>query len=86
MKIANLIVKGDSQLIIKQMNNEYKVKHQSMKELYNKAKELEKYFNSVKYIHILREFNKVADELSNDAIRINQEKHSNNLLLDCCKK
>ena len=86
LKIANLIVKGDSLLIIKQMNNEYKVKHESMKELYKKAKQLEKYFNSVKYIHVLREFNKVADKLSNEAIRINQENHANNALLDCCNK
>lgn len=86
LKIANLIVKGDSLLIIKQMNNEYKVKNDNMKELHKKAKQLEKYFNSVKYIHILREFNKVADKLSNEAIIINQEKHSENILLDCCKR
>jgi ribonuclease HI len=86
LKIANLIVKGDSLLIIKQMNNEYKVKNENMKELHKKAKELEKYFNSVKYFHIPREQNKVADKLSNESIKINQEKHSNNSLLDCCKK
>lgn len=85
LKIGKLIVKGDSLLIIKQMNNEYKVKNENMKELYKRAKEVEKYFEEVKYIHIPREENKIADKLSNDAIKINQEKHSNNTLLDCCK-
>lgn len=85
LKIANLIVRGDSLLIIKQMNNEYKVKSDSIKELHKLAKKLSEYFKTIKYIHIPREQNKIADKLSNQAIDINQENHKNNNKLHCCE-
>lgn len=85
LKIANLIVRGDSLLVIKQMNNEFKVKNDTLKELHKQAKKLELYFKNITYIHIPRENNKLADKLSNDAIKMNQELHLNKEL-ECCKK
>ena len=55
-----------------------------MKELYKRAKEIEKYFEKVEYIHIPREQNKIADRLSNEAIVINIENHRHKSY-DCCK-
>lgn len=58
-------VRGDSQLVIRQMTGVYKVSHYKMIELYNEAKELEKAFERIEYVHIGREMNGEADKLSN---------------------
>ena len=68
MKIKNLLVEGDSLLVIKQMKGEYKVNSDNIITLYQKAKVLEKNFENIYYNHIYRSFNKRADELSNIAI------------------
>ena len=67
--IKKLIVKGDSQLVIKQMKGEYKVKNPDLKILYLKAKQLEKKFESVSYEWIRRKENKRADYLANLKIK-----------------
>lgn len=68
MNIHCLIVKGDSLLIIKQMTGKYKVKSESMIELYNIAKKMEEEFENISYEHVYRKYNKRADELSNEGI------------------
>ena len=68
MNIHCLIVKGDSLLIIKQMTGKYKVKSESMLELYNIAKKMEEEFENISYEHVYRKYNKRADELSNEGI------------------
>jgi ribonuclease HI len=67
-KIEHLNVRGDSQLVIRQMLGEYKVKHPNIIPLYNDAKKLAAKFKSISFAHIYREENKLADELSNVAI------------------
>jgi ribonuclease HI len=69
LNIKSLLVKGDSQLVINHMNGTYKCSSPNLIELYNRAKELEKNFDEIFYEHVLRKFNKRADELSNDAIK-----------------
>jgi ribonuclease HI len=71
MNIKTLLVKGDSQLIINQMIGKYKCNSDNIIPLYEKAKELEKNFENIYYSHILRNYNKKADYLSNKAIRQN---------------
>jgi ribonuclease HI len=66
--IKNITVKGDSQLVIKQMKGQYRVKADNMKHLYETAKNLEKLFDNIHYTHVYREYNKRADELSNIAL------------------
>ncbi len=63
--IKDLIVKGDSQLVIKQMRGEYNVSSDSIKTQYKLAKTISKKIQKIQYIHVYREFNKRADELSN---------------------
>ena len=63
--VKNLIVRGDSMLVIKQMNGEYKMKSKNLKELYENVKKLEKSFEKITYIHVYRDKNKRADQLSN---------------------
>lgn len=68
LMIENLIVEGDSMLVIKQMKGEYEVKSPSLYPLYKIAKEYETKFKHIKFQHIYREKNKRADQLSNDAL------------------
>lgn len=60
----------DSELVIKQMKGEYKVKDEKMKALFLVAKEDEKRFNKVTYTHLKREhpMMKRADEQVNKAL------------------
>jgi ribonuclease HI len=74
--IKELIVKGDSMLVIKQMKGEYKVNSKDMQRLYENAKKFESFFDKIVYEHVYREFNKRADELSNiGIISINNAKN-----------
>lgn len=68
MKIQKLLVEGDSNLVIKQMKGEYKVKSLSILELYNKCVDLSRNIPIINYQHIYRERNKRADELSNKSL------------------
>ena len=70
LNIKNLVVKGDSLLVIKQMNSEYKVKHNL--DLYNNAFELKKQIDKIIFIHIDRTQNKVADKLANEGVNLNE--------------
>ncbi len=63
-----LVIYSDSELLIKQMEGEYRVKSENLKDLFRKAiKELKKFSRSA-FFHIPREDNKEADKLANRAI------------------
>lgn len=65
MKVENLNVFMDSELIVMQVNGAYQVKNAELKELYNKVKELKDKFSQIKFVHVRREKNKHADRLVN---------------------
>lgn len=69
LKIDTLEVFGDSKLVISQCNGVYKVKSEKLKKIYDKIKELEKEFETITYMHVYRENNRIADKLANDAIK-----------------
>lgn len=58
----------DSELVVKQLNGEYKVKDPGLAEQYMKIWNLKNKFKSVKYEHVYREQNKLADSLVNEAL------------------
>ncbi len=66
--ITNLVVRGDSNMVIKQMTGEFGANNPDMKILNGIAKELAANFDSIKYEHVYREDNKEADRLSNIAM------------------
>ena len=70
--LKQLIVKGDSQLIIEQMRGNYKVKHEGLKPLYLRARMLVMQIGDVRFEHVRREQNAEADRLSNLAMDANQ--------------
>ena len=61
-------VRMDSQLVVKQMNGEYKIKHPSMIPLAARVKELARTFKQVTFTHVYRDQNKRADALANEAM------------------
>jgi len=67
-KITNLVVKGDSLLVINQLNGTYAVKSDNLKPLYNEAKNILQQFDNIQYIHVKRNNNCAADELANRAM------------------
>ena len=71
---GNVLVQGDSQLITKQLLNEWKVRKKELKLLYTQVKNFESKFQKVKYEWIKREDNKEADILSARALGLNLEK------------
>lgn len=64
----NIHIFADSQLIVKQINGEYKVKNANLIPLYNKAKSLICTLSNFKISYIPRTKNKTADALANQAI------------------
>ncbi len=65
IKNKNLECYLDSELVVKQLNREYKIKNEGLKPLFAQARDLISNFNSVKFIYIPREQNKLADKLAN---------------------
>lgn len=58
----------DSELIVKQLNGEYKVKNPRMKVFYGEVRELEGKIGKVVYRHVKRDKNKEADALVNEVL------------------
>lgn len=65
---THLDVRMDSELIVKQMNGQYKIKEPTLQMLAQKVLKLKKEFESVTFTHVRREFNKDADKMVNEAI------------------
>lgn len=65
---AEVSVRMDSMLVVRQMNGEWKIKHPGMKPLAARVGELVRSFGSVTFEHVYREHNKDADELANEAM------------------
>ncbi|HRH32887.1 MAG TPA: ribonuclease HI family protein [bacterium] len=58
----------DSELVVKQLRHEYKVKNKELATLFVKAHNLSLQFKKISFNHIPREENKAADKLVNNAL------------------
>ena len=68
LKAKSLKINTDSQLLARQLNKIYKVKHAGIINLYNRAVHLLTGFEKVLINHIPREENKLADKLATEAV------------------
>jgi ribonuclease HI len=68
LRAAKVVVKLDSELVVKQMNGEYKVKDPKLAELHQKVNHLSGHLPRVVFEHIPRTENKKADALVNAAL------------------
>lgn len=64
----NVRVQSDSQLLVRQINGEYRVKDEKLKVLFQRAIGLLRRFESYRILHVPRELNKLADRLANRGI------------------
>lgn len=64
----NIVVQSDSQLLVRQLNGEYRVKDEKLKGLFRRAVALLRQFDSYRILHVPREMNKLADRLANRGI------------------
>jgi ribonuclease HI len=58
----------DSELVVRQLRGEYRVRESHLKALYQKAQEVLKRFSQYSILYIPREENRRADQLANEAI------------------
>jgi ribonuclease HI len=66
--VKELEVVSDSELLVKQMRGEYKVKNAALKTLSTQAAALGRGLDSVSYTAVRREHNELADRLVNEAL------------------
>ncbi|HKO74009.1 MAG TPA: reverse transcriptase-like protein [Gaiellaceae bacterium] len=66
--LDELEVVSDSELLVKQMRGEYKIKNAALVDLSLEAKRYEREIGSVRYTAVRREHNELADRLVNDAL------------------
>jgi len=67
-------IRADSELLVKQMRGEYKVKNPGLQALAARARLLVMQVGSVRFEHVRRELNKEADRLSNLAMDLAEGK------------
>jgi ribonuclease HI len=66
--VSRLEVRADSELLIKQLKGEYRVRNPGLLPLYEEAKTLIGRFENVRLKHVRRELNAEADRLANEGI------------------
>ena len=66
--VAELEVRSDSELMVKQMRGEYRVKNRDLQTLFVEASRAAREVGRVTYVHVRREHNELADRLVNEAL------------------
>lgn len=66
--LKSVVVHSDSELLVKQLNGEYRVKNSNLKPFYEQFLHLKTGFNRLEIKQIAREENKETDKLANQAI------------------
>ncbi len=68
LAVPDVEVVSDSELLVKQMRGEYKVKNEALRELSLEAARLARTIGKVRYTAVRREHNELADRLVNEAL------------------
>jgi ribonuclease HI len=66
--VKSIRVESDSELLVKQMRGQYKVKSEDLRPLFERALKMSKAFDSFRIEHVYREQNREADALANEAL------------------
>jgi len=67
-QVRALHIESDSELLVKQMRGQYKVKSADLQPLFERAKKMSQSFASFRINHVYREQNREADALANEAM------------------
>lgn len=73
VKDFKIICKLDSELIVKQLNHEYKLKEEHIQAYFIELWNLTIDFGKIEYKHVPRTQNKIADKLANEAMDLNAQ-------------
>jgi ribonuclease H / adenosylcobalamin/alpha-ribazole phosphatase len=68
LAVSEVEVVSDSELLVKQMRGEYRVKNEALRELSLEAARLARQIGEVSYTAVRREHNELADKLVNEAL------------------
>ena len=68
LQVSEVEVVSDSELLVKQMRGEYRVKNEALRELSLEAARLARRIGKVTYTAVRREHNELADRLVNEAL------------------
>jgi ribonuclease HI len=68
LQVTELEVVSDSELMVKQMRGEYRIKNEALRGLSTEATTLARRLERVEYRHVRRAHNELADSLVNDAL------------------
>ncbi len=68
MELTEGVIHSDSELLVKHLSGEYRVKDQKLKPLYEEAVERLKRLGGISVVHVRRESNAEADRLANAGI------------------
>jgi ribonuclease HI len=68
LAVSDVEVVSDSELMVKQMTGEYRVKNEALRDLSLEASRLARQLGSVSYRAVRREHNELADRLVNEAL------------------
>jgi ribonuclease HI len=66
--LRSLQVESDSELLVKQMRGQYRVKSPELQPLFERAKKMSQSLSSFRIHHVYREQNREADALANEAL------------------
>jgi ribonuclease HI len=66
--VDELEVVSDSELLVKQMRGEYRIKNEALRALADEAHGLARRIGAVTYVAVRREHNELADRLVNEAL------------------
>ena len=68
LQVPDVEVVSDSELLVKQMRGEYRVKNEALRSLFLEATALARDLRRVEYRHVKRAHNELADRLVNEAL------------------
>ena len=68
LHVPEVEVVSDSELLVKQMRGEYRVKNEALRALFVEASSLARSLKGVEYRHVKRAHNELADRLVNEAL------------------
>ncbi len=68
LQVPEVEVVSDSELMVKQMRGEYRVKNEALRGLFVEASGLARQLSGVEYRHVKRAHNELADRLVNEAL------------------
>ena len=68
LQVGELEVVSDSELLVKQMRGEYRVRNEALRQFSVEAARLARQLGSVTYTAVRREHNELADRLVNEAL------------------